>query len=70
MAAVNVTGRTAWRLEKEEPHQSLEPVCIPGSVYTLGKQNKVERKSQHNRATSGGPERSRTFQDHKSDQEE
>ena len=40
------------------------------SVYTLGKQNKVERKSQHNGATSGGPKRCRTFQDHKSDQEE
>jgi len=57
-------------LEKEEPHQRLEPVTAAGSVYTLGKQNKVERKSQHNRVTSGGPERSRNFQDHRSDQEE
>lgn len=57
-------------LEKEELRQKLEPVATAGSVYTLGKQNKVERKSQHNRVTSGSPKRSRNFQDHKSDQEE
>ena len=69
VAAVNVTGRIASLSREGRNYQRLEPVTGAGSVYTLGKQNKLERKSQHNRVTSGGPKRSRNFQDHKSDQE-